>query len=70
MRVRAVRSLKIFQMGEAEGGAEVFAEVDPVLFWDGGKDFDDLGIELRAGAAANFFAGVALWAELCGKGGC
>ena len=51
--------LEILEMGEAEGGAEVFAEVDPVLFWDGGEDFDDLGIELCAGAAANFFASVA-----------
>ena len=48
-------------MGEAEGGAEVFAEVDPVFFWDGGEDFDHFGVELRAGAAANFFASVAHW---------
>jgi len=50
--------LEVFQVGEAEGGAEVFAEVEPVLFRDGGEDFDDFGIELGAGAAANFFAGV------------
>jgi len=29
-----------------------------MLFGDGGEDFDDFGVELRAGAAANFFAGV------------
>ena len=29
-----------------------------MLLGDGGEDFDDLGIELRAGAAADFFAGV------------
>src|SRR5580692_7810666 len=45
-------------MSEAEGGAEMFAEVQPVLLRDGGEDFDDFGVELGAGAAANFFAGV------------
>lgn len=29
------KRLEIPEMGEAEGGAEVFAEVDPVLFGDG-----------------------------------
>lgn len=46
-------------MGEAEGRAEVFAEVKPVLLGDGGEDFDDFGIELRAGAATNLFTSVA-----------
>jgi len=45
-------------MGQAEGRAKVFAQVDPVLFGDGEKDLDDFGIELRVGAAANFLAGV------------
>ena len=45
-------------MGEGEWGAEVLAQVDPVLFWDGREDFDDFGVELGAGAAANFFVGV------------
>ena len=40
-------------MGEAEGRAQVFAKVDPVFFWDGREDFDDFGVELGAGAAAN-----------------
>jgi len=29
-----------------------------VLFWDGREDFDHFGVELGAGAAANFFAGM------------
>ena len=45
-------------MSETEGRAEVFAEIDPVLLRNGGEDLDDLGVELRAGAAANLFAGV------------
>ena len=36
----------------------MFAEIEPVFFWDGGEDFDDFGVELCARTAANFFAGV------------
>ena len=57
MGVKVAR-LKVFELGEAEGGAEVFAELDPVALGDGEKDFDDFGIELRAGATADLFAGV------------
>lgn len=58
----------IFQMGKAEGRAEILAQIDPVLFGNGEKYLDDLWIELRAGTAANFLAGVghgqgvAIWA--------
>lgn len=45
-------------MCETEGGAEVFAEIDPVLLRDGEEDLDNFGIELGFGAAANFLAGV------------
>ena len=31
----------------------MFAEIEPVFFWDGGEDFDDFGVELCARAAAN-----------------
>jgi len=45
-------------VGKAEGGAEAFAEFDPVGFGDGHEDVDHFGVELGAGAAADFFAGV------------
>jgi hypothetical protein len=50
---------EILELGEAEGGAEVFPQLDPVLFWDGEEDFDHFGIELGAGTAADFIARMA-----------
>jgi len=44
---------------QAEGRAEAFAEVHPMLFRDGQEDIDDFGIELSTGATADFFAGMA-----------
>ncbi len=55
-------------MGEAERRTEMFAQIEPVLFRDGGEDLDDFRIKLRARATTNFFAGVshgectAVWA--------
>jgi hypothetical protein len=54
-------------MGEAEGGAEVFAQVEamlfgeerPGLFGDGGKGFDNPGIELHARTSANLSSATA-----------
>ncbi len=43
-------------MREPERRAQVFAQINPVLFRDGGKDLDDLRVELRPGAAPNLFA--------------
>lgn len=48
-------------MCQAEGGAEVFAEFEPVFFGNGEKDFYDIGIELRAGTTLNLFAGMGKW---------
>jgi hypothetical protein len=45
--------LEVLEVGDVGRRAEVFAEIDPVFFWDGGKNFDDLGVDLGAGAAAN-----------------
>jgi hypothetical protein len=57
----------VLQMGEAEGGAEVFAQVEamlfgeerPGLFGDGGKGFDNPGIELHARTSANLSSATA-----------
>src|SRR5579885_3669875 len=49
---------EVLEVGEAERGAEVFAEFDPVLLGDGHEDVHDFGVELGAGAALNFLAGV------------
>jgi hypothetical protein len=45
-------------MRQSERGAQVLAELNPMLVWDRHKDFDHLGVKLRTGAAANLFAGV------------
>jgi hypothetical protein len=45
--------LEVLEVGEEERRAEVFAEIDPVFFCDAGKNFDDLRVELGAGATAN-----------------
>src|SRR5260370_42050918 len=45
-------------MSEAEWGAEVFPEIQPVLLWDSHKDVDGRGIKLAAGAALNLVAGM------------
>src|SRR6266404_6493463 len=50
--------LQVFQMSKTERRTEVFSQFEPVLFGDGHKDVDDLGIKLAAGATPNFFAGV------------
>ena len=57
-RANCALALKVAEMGEPERRAQVFAEFDPVFFGDREEDFDDLGIELRAGAAPNLFASV------------
>jgi len=38
--------------------AEIFAQLDPVVFGNGEKDLHNLGIELRSGTAANLLARV------------
>src|SRR6266853_4438948 len=53
--------LQVLQMSQAERGAQVLTQVQPVLFWDGHKDVDDLRVELAAGAALDLFAGVGHW---------
>jgi len=40
--------LQVLEVGQAERGAEVFAQVEPVLLGDGGEDFDNFGVELDA----------------------
>src|SRR5216684_3116314 len=50
--------LEVLQVSQAERGAEVLTQIQPVLFWNGHKDVDDLGVELAAGAALDLFAGV------------
>src|SRR6266478_3812212 len=45
-------------MSEAEWGAEVFPEIQPVLLWDSHKDVDDRWIKLASGAALNLVAGM------------
>jgi len=47
-------------VGEAEGGAEVFAKIEPVLLGNGQEDIDHDGVELRAGAAANLGTSIRL----------
>ncbi len=61
--------LEVAEVRQAEWGAQVFAELDPVFFGDGEEDFDYFGVELSAGTAADFFAGVGERAALCGRGG-
>src|SRR5882724_1950871 len=45
-------------MRQAEWGAEVFAQVQPMLLGNGHKHVDDGGVKLAAGAAFNLFARV------------
>src|SRR5713226_8519293 len=45
-------------MSEAEWGAEMFPEIQPVLLWNGHKHIDYRGIKLAAGAALNLVAGM------------
>jgi hypothetical protein len=46
-------ALQVLEVGEAESGAKVLAKSDPVFFGASGKGFDDFGVELGAGTAAN-----------------
>src|SRR5437879_320171 len=55
---RSKSLLEVLQMSQAERGAKVLAQVQPVLFRNGHKDVDDLGVKLAAGAALNLFAGM------------
>src|SRR5579859_2705512 len=50
--------LEISQVREPERRAQMFAQINPVLFRDCSEDLHDFGIELRPGAAANLFAGM------------
>src|SRR5713226_6723947 len=51
-------ALQVLQMSQAEWRAEVFAQVQPVLFGNGHKDVDDLGVKLATRAAFDLFAGM------------
>src|SRR5215831_242055 len=51
-------TLQVLEMRQAEGGAQVLAQLDPMPFRDGHKHLDDFRIELAAGAALNFLARV------------
>src|ERR1700730_4134757 len=53
--------LQVAEVGEAEWRAQVFAQLQPVLFGDRQENLNNFGIELRAGAAADFFACVRQW---------
>jgi hypothetical protein len=57
-KVPSGTGLEISEVGEAEGGAEVLAEFEPMFFGDGHENLDDFGVELGARAAADLLAGV------------
>lgn len=50
--------LQIAEMGEPEGRAEVFTQLQPVLFGDGREDLDNLGVKLGSRAAVDLLSGM------------
>lgn len=57
--MREKLGFQVFELGQAERRAEIFAEIDPVLFGDREENLDDLGVELGSGTATDFLACVA-----------
>jgi hypothetical protein len=50
--------LQVLQVGQAEGGAKVFAQIESMVFRDSHEDVDDCRVKLAARAALDFCASV------------